>query len=205
VKAFDDLLTEFFAPLVGGAKACGDRPSSATPLCLASPCWLLLFRPCSLTADFLRAAVWYEGPDVEKIIGAYKEALTAQRQMLVIAVRFPPCSHRQASYAREANQLGRMLTAGDQSVVRSRPSHGNLSVVFSPLTLTLLLLSVRLDLVALRAGEQQEAGRGQTARFAQAHRRSHGKDREPQRPAQQAIQPLGHGCRGRGVPAVGVH
>jgi len=49
VKAFDDLIAEFFTPLVSGAKGCG--------------------------------------PDVEKIIAAYKDTLAAQRAMLVIAVR----------------------------------------------------------------------------------------------------------------------
>jgi len=48
VKAFDDLTSEFFAPLEIGAKACG--------------------------------------PDVVKIIDAYKEGLVAQRAMLFIAV-----------------------------------------------------------------------------------------------------------------------
>jgi len=47
VKAFDDLLSDFFAPVESGAKACG--------------------------------------PDVEKIVAAYKEGLASQRAMLVIA------------------------------------------------------------------------------------------------------------------------
>jgi hypothetical protein len=47
VRAFDDLLAEFFAPVESGAKACG--------------------------------------PDVEKIVAAFKDGLTAQRAMLVIA------------------------------------------------------------------------------------------------------------------------
>ena len=44
----------------------------------------------SLPADMSFVVVRCAGPDVEKIMVAYREGLTAQREMLVIAVCFPP-------------------------------------------------------------------------------------------------------------------
>jgi len=53
-------------------------------------CWSLLVWVHSLPAEMSLLVVRYAGPDVEKIMGAYREGLTAQREMLVIAVCFPP-------------------------------------------------------------------------------------------------------------------